>query len=648
MHSEEAPEQTSPEPNKRVNYAPGMVLGQDDFQQEQGHFEWKHRLSNLLLHGSGTVCGLKVSVKPLAGDVEIQISPGYAISPQGHWIWVERPQCGRLTPWLQQHQDDFSPPPGPGVHTLYVTLCYRECLTDRVLIPQQTCAAVKDAPSRILETFELHFAWQAPQQTAEDVTRDFGNLLRRVEIIADPLPSPGIPDDGERFIELVRNLGLPSSPPLVSPPDTDPIGLWEATACATLRQALAVWVTEVCPRLHEGAGDCLLLAAVDFLTDANGRLLPDTVTVADSVRPVLASDRLKQELICLRPGRAAPARIPYISTWLVLGPIFDPRLQFEPHSKNDSHPRVGAIMRDIDHRREQLDPVTLTQSLDNAPRDNAPPHRSIVRYGGSDASGATIFPERPYRWMKRRFQGLDWENMSDIGDSIHTHLSGSSDDDPSDPWNYLNFAGKQHALGFFFVYILSPNERTTQIRIRHDDAVRAWLNGEEIEEDGVLPFLEDHDIIDEAESCASITLRRGNNRLLVAVAEGHVEWGLSVRIEHYQGLRFTTDIPWENLMLPSESEYLFISIGGQGNAWQARDPARTLSSIGRRRWKGRVKLLNEQFKFVADGDWNRRNWGSDGKHNGPNFEPITPGLYEVIFDEDRLQNPIFILVKPFS
>ena len=88
MHSEEAPEQTLPEPNRRVNYTLGMVLDQDDFQQEQGHFEWKHRLSNLLLHGSGTVCGLKVSVKPLVGDVEIQISPGYAISPQGDWIWV--------------------------------------------------------------------------------------------------------------------------------------------------------------------------------------------------------------------------------------------------------------------------------------------------------------------------------------------------------------------------------------------------------------------------------------------------------------------------------------------------------------------------------------------------------------------------------
>ena len=40
-------------PNKRVHYAFGMVLGLDEFRQEQEHFEWKDALGNLLLHGSG-------------------------------------------------------------------------------------------------------------------------------------------------------------------------------------------------------------------------------------------------------------------------------------------------------------------------------------------------------------------------------------------------------------------------------------------------------------------------------------------------------------------------------------------------------------------------------------------------------------------
>ena len=82
-------------PNKPVNYTVGMVLGVDDFRQEQEHFEWKHRLSNLLLHGTGTVCGLRVTTEEVDGgaDVEVRIAPGYAVSPHGRWVWVEKALC---------------------------------------------------------------------------------------------------------------------------------------------------------------------------------------------------------------------------------------------------------------------------------------------------------------------------------------------------------------------------------------------------------------------------------------------------------------------------------------------------------------------------------------------------------------------------
>jgi hypothetical protein len=91
------------DPNKRVNYTFGMVLGVNDFRQEQEHFEWKHRQSNLLLHGAGTVCGLQLSAElaPGGGDVQIRVSGGYAISPGGNWIWVDSDQCALLNQWLQ-------------------------------------------------------------------------------------------------------------------------------------------------------------------------------------------------------------------------------------------------------------------------------------------------------------------------------------------------------------------------------------------------------------------------------------------------------------------------------------------------------------------------------------------------------------------
>src|SRR5215208_1687237 len=87
-------------PTKRVHHTFGMVLGVDEFRQEQAHFEWKHAISNLLLHGSGTVSGLHVYAQPLADDIEVRVTPGYAISGRGKWIWVDREQCAQVGRWI--------------------------------------------------------------------------------------------------------------------------------------------------------------------------------------------------------------------------------------------------------------------------------------------------------------------------------------------------------------------------------------------------------------------------------------------------------------------------------------------------------------------------------------------------------------------
>jgi hypothetical protein len=104
---------------------------------------------------------------------------------------------------------------------------------------------------------------------------------------------------------LVRNLGLEQSPPDLSPPD-DTIGLYASTLCETMREALTVWVTEVCPRF-EASSDCILLAAIHFDVDAAGALLVDSVEIDNDARPVLVPDRLKQELFCLLGGQGGAA-----------------------------------------------------------------------------------------------------------------------------------------------------------------------------------------------------------------------------------------------------------------------------------------------------------------------------------------------------
>lgn len=86
---------------------------------------------------------------------------------------------------------------------------------------------------------------------------------------------------------------------------------------------------------------------------------------------------------------------------------------------------------------------------------------------------------------------------------------------------------------------------------------------------------------------------------------------------------------------PCTSQYEFISIAGEGNGWNPADPERRLTCVRDKVWTGQVTLCGEQFKFAANGGW-QRNWGADGQQGGPNFPPRpASGLFEVTFDEDK-------------
>lgn len=295
------------DPRKRVRYAFGMVLGVDDFRQEQVHAAEQHTLANRLLHGAGTVAGLRVTVAASADgtDAVISVSAGHALSPRGRWIHVDAPQCGLLDNWLQTHRASASPPLAAGSRRLYVVLGYDECPTDLVPIAARACASVEDAqaPSRVAEGFRLGFAWRPPVQRAEEAVRAFGELLRAVEIVPDGSPAN---DDGAVFLEAVRALAEPDSPPVLPSPPDGIYQLPEPQAANLLHAAQVIWATEVMPRLDAAAGDEILLAALDFNLDAQGHLVvtvdaegrltaPGTVVVDESARPVLLSTRVQQE-----------------------------------------------------------------------------------------------------------------------------------------------------------------------------------------------------------------------------------------------------------------------------------------------------------------------------------------------------------------
>lgn len=301
---------TTLDPRKRVRYSNGLVLGLDEFLQEQTYFLQKHRGHNRALHGYGVVCGLDVDSRG-DPDPEIVVSPGLALNPRGQTMTVDQDYCLRINAWLAQNQTEIealrgSPPvpDSPDVLTLYLVLCHRECETDLEPIPSGPCQSLDKvtAPTRIADDFQLDLRFDPPDQTEEDAIRALGAILRAIEIA----PGPGLPLTQDEFLDLIRALapggggapapGSPMPDLLIHPDDAD----------AFLRAALEVWVSEVRPALlpdgrncHNGppVEGCILLAEVSVpLALVAGEFRVDApLTLNTDERPLLLQTRLLQE-----------------------------------------------------------------------------------------------------------------------------------------------------------------------------------------------------------------------------------------------------------------------------------------------------------------------------------------------------------------
>ena len=221
---------------KHVNFTAGMILGVDDFTQEFAYLAGRDRWLARDLLGYGTVSGLRVIIEEdAAKGFRVMIAPGVAVSPRGQVICVPAAQCAYLNQWLAavrpedllkyvKHGDTATSPPissppaaDGGEITLYVTLCYRDCLTDNVPIPGEPCRSEDEltAASRIKDDFSLELRFEPPKQSEEKAVRDFVEYLRQIEIIDFGASTPL-----EDFIQTIRDRWLAlTSPPIVSPPE---------------------------------------------------------------------------------------------------------------------------------------------------------------------------------------------------------------------------------------------------------------------------------------------------------------------------------------------------------------------------------------------------------------------------------------------
>lgn len=194
-----------PEPPDMVAYAIGMLLGADDFEDEQLYHRGRLARALRYLHGAGTVAGLRVVwVAPLAEGADpefprgreesLVVRPGVAVDRLGRLIEVPSAACIRLDRWYNGqppdrltaalHPKDGADPLSGVVVDVFIRhyLCERGKTPAFASGPFDALDAVR--PSRLREFYKLE-------------------LVARVEN-PPPLPAPqwsdlsGIADPDER------------------------------------------------------------------------------------------------------------------------------------------------------------------------------------------------------------------------------------------------------------------------------------------------------------------------------------------------------------------------------------------------------------------------------------------------------------------
>lgn len=320
------------DPLKRVNYTFGLVLGVDEFLQEDAYFLAKHHVENRLLHGYGTVCGLDV-VTQTSPLLMVQVTPGWAITPKGQEMRVSDTMCLQVNDWVQSNLTALKAiftGPVPSSLNLCVVLCYRECKADVVPIPGEPCRTQSSsmAPSRIQDSFELIICLDhveslpftsppsglpgssglcmfRPPQLEDDAIRALAALLAEVQISAT---GPYLTMD--QMKQLVRDLGQPD----LSPPAGPPYFVRAQDAAEFRRAAFRTWITEVRPFTcgSQGVGPCcpppdkcVLLA--ELVVTLNPGWVATGVHVDDSRRPFLVPTRLLQEMFLAQAAAESAA-----------------------------------------------------------------------------------------------------------------------------------------------------------------------------------------------------------------------------------------------------------------------------------------------------------------------------------------------------
>lgn len=142
------------DPFVRLCYQFGMLLGVDEFQQDQGFHLCKHRLSQRLFTGFGLVWGGAVTIASGMSDGQaferLTVQPLFALDELGRELWVQNPCTLDLRAWADQNLVTDG-------KRIYLTVGYQPCCVAPVPAVAAPCddAASPTMPSRALETAAL-------------------------------------------------------------------------------------------------------------------------------------------------------------------------------------------------------------------------------------------------------------------------------------------------------------------------------------------------------------------------------------------------------------------------------------------------------------------------------------------------------------
>ena len=139
----------------RNHYFTGKLLVERDFTDEQRYHAGKQQRHNQHLHGSGSVCGLKVKQHPSDNCQHqyVVIEPGTAIDCCGRELLVTHKEYFDFQAKIDEKKKEL----GDTEHTLQVCMRYSECPTEQVPVLFDDCNSDDTAmqPNRIVEGYDF-------------------------------------------------------------------------------------------------------------------------------------------------------------------------------------------------------------------------------------------------------------------------------------------------------------------------------------------------------------------------------------------------------------------------------------------------------------------------------------------------------------